>query len=47
MKVEIKLTRHEVSHLSSPHSFTVGCGTACDVLYKVQRQIDKNKKVKR
>ena len=46
MNIKIRLTKEEVEHLSSPHSFSDECGIACDVLFKVQKQIDKRNKTK-
>lgn len=50
MEITIKLNAKEAKHLGSPHSFMDECGYACDVLYKIQKQIDKtlkNKEVKK
>ena len=44
MKVTIKLTKHEVYHLKSPHFFYDECEDACQVLRKIQKQIDKRRK---
>jgi len=41
MEIKIKLTKHEANYLKSPHSFMDKYGEACDVLYKVQKAIDK------
>jgi len=44
MEIEIKLTRREVSHLKSPHTFYDGCQEQDDVMRKVQKEIDKELK---
>lgn len=41
MEIKIKLTKHEVAHLASPHTFYDSCGEADDVLRKIQKEIDK------
>ncbi len=41
-RISILLTKQEIEHLESPHSFTDECQYGCDVLYKVQKEIDKN-----
>jgi hypothetical protein len=41
MKIMIELTKKEVKHLASPHTFYDCCIEADDVLRKVQKQIDK------
>jgi hypothetical protein len=44
MNVTIKLTKHEAYHLKSPHTFYDECESACSVLRKIQKQIDKRRK---
>ena len=44
MEVTIKLTKKEAKHLGKPHTFMDECEEACNVLYKVQKEIEKNKK---
>ena len=46
MEIKIKLTKKEMEHLQSPHTFYDECEPACCVLRKVQKEIDKklNKK---
>jgi len=44
MEVTIKLTKHEVCHLQSPHTFYDECEDVCAVLRKIQKEIDKRRK---
>ena len=44
MKVTININKKTAKHLESPHTFHDECGEACEVLYKVQKEIDKKKK---
>ncbi len=46
MKIQIVLSKIEAHHLKSYHSFHDECGYACDVLYKIQKEIDKKLKIK-
>lgn len=41
MKITIKVTEKEAKHLQRPHTFMDECYDACQVLYKVQKQINK------
>jgi hypothetical protein len=41
MKITIKISKKTARHLKSPHTFMDECGEACEVLYKVQKQVDK------
>ena len=47
MKIEIRLNSKEARHLQSPHTFYDECEPACDVLRKVQKEIDKNFRIKK
>lgn len=47
MKIIISLNKKEMEHLESPHTFYDECEIACDVLYKVQKEIDKKLKKKK
>jgi hypothetical protein len=42
MKITITINKEQAEHLKSPHMFSDECGTACDILYKVQKEINKN-----
>lgn len=42
MKITIIINKKNAEHLSSPHSFYDECEDACNVLRKVQKQIDKH-----
>ena len=41
MEITIKLTGKEAKHLESPHTFMDECEPACNVLNKVQKEINK------
>jgi hypothetical protein len=41
MEITIKINKKEAEHLQSPHTFFDECEEACKVLYKVQKEIDK------
>ena len=41
MKITINISKKVAEHLRSPHTFTDECGEGCDVLYKVQKEIDR------
>lgn len=41
MEITIKINKKTAKHLESPHTFFDECQEACDVLYKVQKEIDK------
>lgn len=41
MKITININKEEFEHLKAPHMFLDECGIACDVLYKVQNEIEK------
>lgn len=40
MKITINITDKTAKHLQSPHTFFDECNEACEVLYKVQKQIN-------
>ena len=42
MEIKVKLTKAEMNHLKSPHTFYDECEYACQVLYKVQKAIKDN-----
>lgn len=44
VKIIIKLTNEEFEHLEVPHAFMDECSYGCDVLYKVQKEIEKIKR---
>ena len=44
MKIEIIINKEQADHLQSPHMFIDECVPACDVLKKVQKEIDKKRK---
>ena len=41
MRITIEITKKEAKHLASPHSFMDECQYACDVLYKIQKKVNK------
>jgi hypothetical protein len=41
MKITIKIFKKDAEHLQSPHTFFDECEPACDILRKVQKEIDK------
>jgi len=41
MKITITINKITAEHLKSPHSFTDGCEDSNEVLYLIQKQIDK------
>ena len=47
MKITININKKTAEHLSSPHMFTDECSFGCDVLYKVQKEINKFKQKKK
>jgi len=42
MKIEITINKETAEHLRSPHTFNDECEPACEVLRKIQKEIDKN-----
>lgn len=40
MKITININKEEAKHLGSPHMFMDECMEACNILYKIQKQID-------
>ena len=44
MKITINLTKEEMEHLKSPHTFYDECEYGCIVLRKLQKEIDKSLK---
>lgn len=41
MKITITINTEIAEHIASPHTFFDECEEACDVLRKVQKEIDK------
>ncbi len=41
MKITINISKKDMNHLKSPHTFMDECGSACSVLYKLQKEINK------
>ncbi len=44
IKIKIEISERTARHLQSPHTFYNECGEACNVLIKVQKEIDKKLK---
>ena len=43
MEITIIINKHQAEHLACPHCFSDECSEACEILYKVQDQIEKEK----
>lgn len=41
MKITINISKKDMEHLASPHTFYDECETACVQLRKLQKEIDK------
>jgi hypothetical protein len=41
MEIKIKISKKDMKHLASPHTFYDECETACRQLRKLQKEINK------
>ena len=46
MKITISISRKDMKHLASPHTFYDECETACIQLRKLQKEINKKLRIK-
>lgn len=44
MRITITINKEQAEHLSSPHTFFDECEPACEILKKVQKELDKRLK---